>query len=68
MLMVTSTVACFFAKNDAFMKSPAMLTITIRIVPKFCIGGRSECPEIFCLDPIRKGFCDFGYIGYNPKP
>ncbi len=55
--MVTSTVACFFVKNDAFMRSPANMTITIRAVPKFCTRGRAAQPEIFLLDPIHRGFC-----------
>ena len=47
----------FFVKNDAFMRSPAMMNIPIRTVPKFCTWGRAEQPEIFFLDPIHRGFC-----------
>merc|ERR1711969_109329 len=47
----------FFVKNDTFMRSPAMMTITIRTVPKFCTRGCAEQPEIFFLDPIHRGFC-----------
>ena len=47
----------FFIKNDTFMRSPAMMTTTIRTVPKFCTRGRAEQPEIFFLDPIRIGIC-----------
>ena len=44
-------------KDDTFMRSPAMMTITIRTVSKFCTRGRAEQPEIFFLDPIHSGFC-----------
>ena len=46
----------FFLKNDAFMGSPAQMTITISAAPKFCTQGRSECPEMSRLDPIHRGF------------
>ena len=46
----------FFVENDAFMGSPAQMTITISAAPKFCTQGRSECPEMSRLDPIHRGF------------
>ncbi len=30
-----------FVKNDTFMRSPAMMTITIRAASKFCTWGRA---------------------------
>ncbi len=39
----------FFVKNDAFMGSPATMTITIRTASKFRSWGWSEWSEMICL-------------------
>ena len=52
--MVTSTVVCFFVIVDAFMRSPANMTMRKRTAAKFHADPRQSCITIFCMDPIRE--------------